>query len=74
MLIQSSDMPNPGKILDLTWHKQDEELDIQVPEQGNKLCSRPNNIWRVFANYMYSGPLHNSYYNTKNYNYSRQFN
>jgi hypothetical protein len=46
MLIQSADMPNPGKILGLTWHKQDEELDIQVPEQDNKLCSRPNNIWR----------------------------
>jgi hypothetical protein len=31
--LESADMPNPGKILGLTWHKQDDVLEIQVPEK-----------------------------------------
>jgi hypothetical protein len=30
--LESADMPNPGKILGLTLHKQDDVLEIQVPE------------------------------------------
>ncbi|CAB3988423.1 Hypothetical predicted protein [Paramuricea clavata] len=33
--LESADMPDPGKILGLTWHKQDDVLEIQVPERDN---------------------------------------
>ena len=31
--LESDDMPNPGKILGLTWHKHDDELEIQIPQR-----------------------------------------
>ena len=30
--LESDDMPNPGKILGLTWHKQNDDLEVQVLE------------------------------------------
>ena len=34
--LQSENMPNPGKILGLTWHKQDDVLEILVPEPDSE--------------------------------------
>ncbi len=31
--LESMEMPNPGKILGLTWHKRDDVMEIQVPER-----------------------------------------
>ena len=31
--LESMEMPNPGKILGLTWHKRDDAMEIQVPER-----------------------------------------
>ena len=34
--LESQNMPNPGKILRLTWHKRDDVIEIQVPERKNE--------------------------------------
>mgnify|MGYP002803922442 FL=1 len=34
--LESQNMPNPGKILGLTWHKRDDVIEIQVPERKNE--------------------------------------
>ncbi len=38
--LESTEMPNPGKILGLTWHKRDDVLEIQVPERNNRVNGR----------------------------------
>ena len=34
--LESENMPNPGKILSLTWYKQDDVLEIQGPEPDSE--------------------------------------
>ncbi len=38
--LESTEMPNPRKILGLTWHKRDDVLEIQVPERNNTVNGR----------------------------------
>ena len=34
--LESKDMPNPGKILGLTWYKRSDIMEIHVPERKNE--------------------------------------